>query len=92
MHIPIRLSTVADLLAREHTLGLYCQRCDRWAVAPLARLAHRGLGDRPIRRLRFRCVLCGSPATCQLRPPPLTASTARGWVPLDPATRAAVSD
>jgi len=77
---PIHLHTVADLLARHHTLGLYCSHCDRWAEAPLAKLAARGFADRPIRRLNFRCVICGRSAQCQLRPPALSSTRAAGWM------------
>jgi len=80
MPSPIHLHTVADLLARDHTLGLYCLRCDRWAEAPLAKLAARGLADRPIQRLNFRCVICGRSAQCQLRPPALAPARVTGWM------------
>jgi len=83
----IHLHTVADLLARDHTLGLYCPRCDRWVEAPLAKLAARGLADRPIQRLNFRCVHCGAPARRQLRPPGLPAANGNGW----PEARSTVS-
>lgn len=80
MHSPIRIETVADLIARKHTLGLYCRHCDRWAEAPLERLAARGFADRPIRRLNFRCVACGTPAQRQLRPPAMPPARATGWM------------
>ena len=80
MHSPIRLDTVADLLARDHTLGLYCTPCDRWAEAPLEKLAARGKGNTPFARFRFRCVLCGATARMQLRPPAMRRPAAQGWV------------
>jgi len=80
MPAPIHLRTVADLLAHHHTLGLYCLRCDRWAEAPLANLAARGLADRPIQQLNFRCVTCGRSAQCQLRPPALSPVRSAGWM------------
>ena len=55
MPSPIHLHTVADLLARDHTLQLHCLRCDRWRKAPLEHLATQGLADPPITALRFRC-------------------------------------
>jgi len=79
MPSPIRIATVADLLAHHHTLGLYCRHCARWSEAPLEKLAARGLGDRPIQRLSFRCVHCGTPAQRQLRPPALPPATYTGW-------------
>lgn len=79
MPSPIRIETVADLLARHHTLGLYCSACQRWAEAPLEKLAARGLGDRPIQRLSFRCVTCGTPAQRQLRPPEMPPASGTGW-------------
>ena len=92
MPSPIRIETVADLIARKHTLGLYCRHCDRWAEAPLERLAARGFADRPIQRLNFRCVRCGTSAQRQLRPPALLPATATGWMePLAPAALHATS-
>jgi hypothetical protein len=84
MPAPIRIETVADLIARHHTLGLYCSACRRWAEAPLERLAARGLGDRPIRQLCFRCVHCGTPALRQLRPPALPPASGTGWMESPP--------
>jgi len=82
MPTAIHLHTVADLLARNHTLQLYCLRCDRWRQAPLAQLASRGLADRPITALRFRCTDCGSMAERQLRPPELPPAAGTGWFQL----------
>jgi hypothetical protein len=82
MPSPIRIETVADLLAHHHTLGLYCPRCDRWAEAQLDQLARQGFANRPIARLRFRCAVCGSLALCQLRPPALPPATGAGWMQL----------
>jgi hypothetical protein len=76
----IRIETVADLIVRKHTLGLYCRHCDRWAEAPLERLAARGFAGRPIRRLNFRCRRCGTSAQRQLRPPALRPARATGWM------------
>ena len=80
MPTPIHLHTVADLLARNHTLQLYCLRCDRWRKAPLEHLATQGLADRPITALRFRCTQCGTLAERQLRPPELAPARATGWM------------
>ncbi len=79
MRSPIRIETVADLIERRHTLGRYCHHCDRWSEAPLERLVARGLGDRPIQRLSFRCVHCGTHALRQLRPPALPPPSGTGW-------------
>jgi hypothetical protein len=84
MITPIRIETVADLIARKHTLGLYCRHCDRWAEAPLERLAARGFADRPIRHLNFRCIRCGTSAQRQLRPPALPPASSTGWMELPP--------
>jgi hypothetical protein len=65
---PIELRTVQDLLDREHTLGLYCPVCDRWADAPLAKRAARGRDNTLFARFRFRCVVCGATDRMQLRP------------------------
>ena len=85
MH-PIHLDTVADLLARKHSLGLYCHYCDRWSEAPLEQLAEDGWGRTPIVKLRLRCRVCGGPAQRQLRPPTLPIARAgTGWItPLTP--------
>jgi hypothetical protein len=79
----IELRTIQHLIDRDHTLALYCTRCDRWALAPLRMLAARGHADTPFARLRFRCVRCGAPGHRQLRPPALRNSTAVGWVQLE---------
>jgi hypothetical protein len=92
MPSPIHLHTVADLLARHHTLQLYCLRCDRWRQAPLAQLATQGLADRPITALRFRCARCGSPAQRQLRPPELPPATGTGWMEWPPRASPTGSD
>jgi hypothetical protein len=78
----IELRTVQQLIDREHTLALYCAACDRWAEAPLAKLAARGHADTPFARLRYRCVRCGAAGRMQLRPPALARSAAQGWVQL----------
>jgi hypothetical protein len=85
MH-PIHLHTVADLIAREHTLGLYCHYCDRWTEAPLERLAREGWARTPIVKLRFRCAVCGGPAQRQLRPPAIpVARNPTGWIAPPPS-------
>jgi len=83
MH-PIQLHTVGDLLARDHTLGLYCYHCDRWSEAPLDRLASEGWGRTPIVKLRFRCAVCDGPAQRQLRPPALPPASGTGWMESPP--------
>jgi hypothetical protein len=45
----------------------------------LAKLAARGYGDTPFARFHFRCVVGGATGRMQLRAPPLTAPSARGW-------------
>lgn len=78
---PIHLRTVADLIARQHTLGLYCHHCDRWSEAPLEQLARDGWGRTPIVKLRFRCAICGGPAQRQLRPPAIRPALPNpGWI------------
>lgn len=89
MPSPVRIVTVAELIAHDHSLRLYCPRCDRWAQAPLEKLAARGRADVPIQRLRFRCILCGTVARLQLRPPELPPASGTGWMqprPLQAAT------
>jgi hypothetical protein len=92
MPSPIHLHTVADLLSRDHTLQLYCLRCDRWHQAPLEQLARRGLADRPITALRFRCARCGNPAQRQLRPPELPPATGTGWMEWPPPVASTAID
>jgi hypothetical protein len=83
---PIHLHTVADLIAREHTLGLYCHHCDRWTEAPLERLAREGWARTPIAKLRFRCAVCGGPAQRQLRPPAIPVPrNPTGWIASPPS-------
>ena len=86
MHSPIRIETVADLIARKHTLGLYCWHCDRWAEAPLERLAASGFADRPILRLNFRCAVAARPPSDSCGRPRCFQRRATGWMePLAPA-------
>jgi len=86
MRSPIRIETVADLIARHHTLGLYCHHCDRWSEAPLEQLARDGWARTPIVKLRFRCAICGGPAQRQLRPPPMPPAQSRtGWITPPPS-------
>jgi len=80
MPSPIRITTVAELIAHDHSLRLYCPHCDRWAQAPLEKLAARGRANIPIQRLRFRCVMCGTPARMQLRPPEIPPASGTGWM------------
>ena len=64
-----RLATLDDLYQQQHSLGLYCVHCDRWAEADLSRLVAIGHGANVITRTRFRCSDCGTPAEKQVRPP-----------------------
>ena len=76
------LHTVAGLLARNHTLQLYCLRCDHWRKAPLEHFAAQGFGDRPIATLRLRCSDCGAVPERQLRPPKSPPAIGTGWIQL----------
>ncbi len=65
----LRLATFSDLQEQQHTLGLYCLRCDRWGEANLAALISSGCGHRQVVGTRFRCRGCGDIVDKQLRPP-----------------------
>ena len=65
----IRVSTFQELLANQHSLGLYCVDCNRWGTADLDRLVASGRGDRLVTESQFRCRDCGSIVQKQLRPP-----------------------
>jgi hypothetical protein len=74
----IRLSTLLELQANDHTLGLYCVACDRWGMANLSRLIAEGRGSIAVTDARFRCQDCGSIVEKQLRPPaPTLGATSR---------------
>ena len=65
----IRVSTFQELLANEHSLGLYCVECNRWGTADLAGLVNGGRGNSVVTDAKFRCQDCGSIVQKQLRPP-----------------------
>ena len=63
-------------------------RSAAFAAAVSEELAARGLADRPIRLMRFRCVRCGTPAQRQLRPPALPPAGGTGWIQMPRASSA----
>jgi hypothetical protein len=63
------MHTFAELIAQNHTLGLYCIECDRWETANLSRLVMSGKGNQAVTETRFRCRDCGGIAEKQVRPP-----------------------
>ena len=75
-----RLESFRDLYDQNHTLGLYCMRCNRWGSADLLRLIRDGLGDRAVTKARFRCKDCGSVVDKQVRPPVPEIGGAVAWV------------
>lgn len=66
---PVHINTVADLVERGYTIGLFCPRCRRWSEADLGGLVGAGKGGADYTRIAFRCRDCGTPADRQLRPP-----------------------
>lgn len=78
-----QLATIADLYHHNHTLGLYCIDCNRWAEADLKDLVRVGQGAREITRTRFRCLDCGLPAEKQIRPPVPTTGGAVAYIQPD---------
>lgn len=64
-----RLATFVELHRQQHSLGLYCNECDRWGEADLPGLIAGGNGDRTLVDTRFRCRDCGALVDKQLRPP-----------------------
>jgi len=75
----IRLHTFSELVAQNHTLGLYCINCDRWHVADLDRLIDDGI-DRFVTDARFKCHVCGELAEKQVRPPVPTLGSAVAYI------------
>lgn len=67
MNTSRRPYTVADFLAGQHQLELYCRHCDLRIPAPLDRLAREGWALTPIARLRIRCERCGGPTQRLIR-------------------------
>ena len=76
----LKLATFTDLQELQHTLGLYCLRCDRWGEADLAGLISRGRGHRRVVESRFRCRSCGELVDKQLRPPVPEVGGAVGYI------------
>jgi hypothetical protein len=66
----IDLGSIAGLHERHHELAAYCERCDRWAVLPLADMIVHGQGARRL-PLPVRCRWCGAAGRLQVRPPVL---------------------
>jgi len=84
MNTSARPYTVADFLAGQHQLELYCRHCDLRIPAPLDHLAREGWALTPIARLRIRCERCGGPTQRQIKVrlpsstlPPVYASASR---------------
>ena len=79
MNTSARPYTVADFLAGQHQLELYCRHCDLRIPAPLDHLAREGWSLTPIARLRIRCERCGGPTQRQIRvrPPSSTMPSVR---------------
>ncbi len=51
-------ATARAILKNDAILWLLCQNCDREAKTDLAAIVARGLGDRPVQELKFRCSAC----------------------------------
>ena len=69
MILPIRIETARQFRQYGHTLAAYCPSCRRWAEIDLVWLELRGVGDRPLSRLRHHCADCGTRGETQVRPP-----------------------
>jgi len=65
----ISMRTFEELRDHNHSLGLYCLRCDRWGVANLDSLIQTGKGNKSVTETRFRCKDCGEIVAKQVRPP-----------------------
>ena len=63
------LSTIAGLHHFQHSIGVYCPSCRRWAVLDLEAMVRGGHGEMPVTRLRPRCRRCGMEGEKQVRPP-----------------------
>lgn len=82
MHTPVRIVTIADLIAAGLTMSVYCARNDGpacWhgvrvdleALAQRVGAGTRFVGDRDRLAGRFRCTACGSRrVTFRIAPPP----------------------
>jgi DNA-directed RNA polymerase subunit RPC12/RpoP len=55
-------ATAKNILEAQVILWLICGNCDREAKPDLPAIIRRGLGDRAVTDLRFRCSECGSRA------------------------------
>ena len=73
------LQKFSDLVAQNHTLDLYCIRCDRRHVTDLNRLIGAGI-DKPITEARFRCRDCREIVEKQIRPPVPTLGEAVAYI------------
>jgi hypothetical protein len=53
-------ATAKNIIKAEAILWLICGNCDREAKADLPAIIRRGLGDRAVTDLSFKCIECGS--------------------------------
>jgi hypothetical protein len=53
-------ATADNIVKAQAVLWLMCANCDREAKADLAEIIQKGLGDRPITDLGFKCSASGS--------------------------------
>jgi uncharacterized Zn finger protein len=74
----IDLGTRAGLNEHRRQLAVYCPRCDRWSVLPLAELVATGHGSRRL-PITVRCRACGEVGQLQVRPPVPTRDSG-GWI------------
>ena len=76
----ISMGTIEKLREQNHTLGLYCQSCNRWGKANLDWLIQNGKGNKSVTEVRFRCLDCGEIVEKQVRPPVPSLGSAVAYV------------
>ena len=63
----MRLDTPRQLYQHRHTLTVGCMDCRRWRELSFLEIDRMGVADREVVRLKFRCSVCGEPASKQVR-------------------------
>ena len=65
----IQLITPRQLYQNQHTLAVYCWKCQKDKALSFIDIDRVGKSDVPVTRLKFRCRDCGDLGEKQVRPP-----------------------
>lgn len=72
----VRLDTPRNLYKYDHRIAVYCAECERWSELKLPDIEQRGMADRVLSDLSFKCGDCETYGEMQIRTPAPTAGMA----------------